>query len=318
MASAESYTAPVADLLTHGAPSHIERSPEAWPDYPATFGLTADHATELRRMVQDPDLNAGDPSTPHVWAPVHAWRALGQLGATDAAEDLCRLCLDNGLDDWVGEEVPVVFAQLGAATLPVLARDLARKTEPEPGRMTLVQAVTEVGATAPSARNDCVAILHDQLAHYADQDDGLNALIVNGLVNFEAREAIETMRDAFTAEAVDIAMLGDVEDAEILLGLRSKRETPPPENPWTTQLRQSAFKALKNDPGFRRDSRRDHDREPAPAGSGPGFPFDTIGDLSDGAAPPAGGAPQTTRKVGRNEPCPCGSGKKAKQCCGAG
>ena len=28
-------------------------------------------------------------------------------------------------------------------------------------------------------------------------------------------------------------------------------------------------------------------------------------------------APYTTRKVGRNEPCPCGSGKKFKRCCGA-
>jgi preprotein translocase subunit SecA len=25
---------------------------------------------------------------------------------------------------------------------------------------------------------------------------------------------------------------------------------------------------------------------------------------------------RTTRKVGRNDPCPCGSGKKYKQCCG--
>ncbi len=31
----------------------------------------------------------------------------------------------------------------------------------------------------------------------------------------------------------------------------------------------------------------------------------------DGEAPGAGGQ----RKVGRNEPCPCGSGKKYKKCC---
>ncbi|MBU0491191.1 MAG: preprotein translocase subunit SecA [Chloroflexi bacterium] len=30
----------------------------------------------------------------------------------------------------------------------------------------------------------------------------------------------------------------------------------------------------------------------------------------------AGGAPQPTGKVGRNDPCPCGSGKKYKKCCG--
>jgi uncharacterized protein YchJ len=27
--------------------------------------------------------------------------------------------------------------------------------------------------------------------------------------------------------------------------------------------------------------------------------------------------PRTTPKVGRNEPCPCGSGRKHKKCCGA-
>jgi preprotein translocase subunit SecA len=42
-------------------------------------------------------------------------------------------------------------------------------------------------------------------------------------------------------------------------------------------------------------------------------------------APPKTGAPPTrpqtmvrkTEKVGRNDPCPCGSGKKYKKCCGA-
>jgi uncharacterized protein YecA (UPF0149 family) len=27
-------------------------------------------------------------------------------------------------------------------------------------------------------------------------------------------------------------------------------------------------------------------------------------------------APVTHKKIGRNEPCPCGSGKKYKKCCG--
>jgi uncharacterized protein YecA (UPF0149 family) len=28
-------------------------------------------------------------------------------------------------------------------------------------------------------------------------------------------------------------------------------------------------------------------------------------------------APRSVTKVGRNDPCPCGSGKKYKKCCGA-
>jgi hypothetical protein len=47
-----------------------------------------------------------------------------------------------------------------------------------------------------------------------------------------------------------------------------------------------------------------------------GIALARIGDLEEPAA-----ASQTTtkptRKVGRNEPCPCGSGRKAKRCCQA-
>jgi uncharacterized protein YecA (UPF0149 family) len=35
------------------------------------------------------------------------------------------------------------------------------------------------------------------------------------------------------------------------------------------------------------------------------------------AAVGAPGAAAANQKVGRNDPCPCGSGKKYKKCCGA-
>jgi len=36
----------------------------------------------------------------------------------------------------------------------------------------------------------------------------------------------------------------------------------------------------------------------------------------EAAEKPAQPVKRETRKVGRNEPCPCGSGKKYKKCCG--
>jgi preprotein translocase subunit SecA len=50
------------------------------------------------------------------------------------------------------------------------------------------------------------------------------------------------------------------------------------------------------------DGRRRREREAAP------------GRLLRPAAAPAVAAPRA--KVGRNDPCPCGSGKKYKRCCG--
>ena len=62
-------------------------------------------------------------------------------------------------------------------------------------------------------------------------------------------------------------------------------------------------------------------RQPGPAGRAvhPGLRAPT-GDARSGAGKNAEGKQQTVKrdeeKVGRNDPCPCGSGKKYKQCCG--
>ena len=44
-------------------------------------------------------------------------------------------------------------------------------------------------------------------------------------------------------------------------------------------------------------------------------PFGPAGRLQPAAAPALSGAAKA--KIGRNEPCPCGSGKKYKKCCGS-
>jgi len=44
-----------------------------------------------------------------------------------------------------------------------------------------------------------------------------------------------------------------------------------------------------------------------------GMPVERLGEL---LPPSRGSVPATSSKVGRNEPCPCGSGKKHKRCCG--
>ena len=63
-------------------------------------------------------------------------------------------------------------------------------------------------------------------------------------------------------------------------------------------------------------------REAAPAPrplSGPRSAQGPLRQPPPGAAPLARGRPgaASVAKVGRNDPCPCGSGKKYKKCCGA-
>ena len=52
---------------------------------------------------------------------------------------------------------------------------------------------------------------------------------------------------------------------------------------------------------------------------GDGLPLDRMGEIVEAldAARPTSG-PRRAIKIGRNAPCPCGSGRKYKKCCGSG
>jgi hypothetical protein len=56
----------------------------------------------------------------------------------------------------------------------------------------------------------------------------------------------------------------------------------------------------------------------APMGAPQGFPFESDEDFEGPANEVTMPIRRTERKVGRNDPCPCGSGKKFKKCCGRG
>src|SRR6266851_5168089 len=116
---ARSYPAPVDKLLTYGDP----RDSQAWPNY-VQLGLTQDHVPDLIQMALDRDLMWADSDALEVWAPVHAWRALGQLRAESAIQPLIGLWREQGkaegLDDWLLDDLPKALALIGETAIPAL------------------------------------------------------------------------------------------------------------------------------------------------------------------------------------------------------
>ena len=86
---------------------------------------------------------------------------------------------------------------------------------------------------------------------------------------------IELIRETFNTKEVDFNWRGDLEDIEIDLGLRKERETERPKN----EL-QKLIEAYEMEDKYE-----------------PLLPI------------------EVEPKIGRNDPCPCGSGKKYKKCC---
>ena len=125
------------------------------------LGFGSEHIPDLIRMVLDDDLYWANSDSLEVWAPVHAWRVLGQLRAEAAIEPLVtRLDLvDEEDNDWVSEELPQVFAMIGAAAIAPLHAYLIDPSHDTWACVAAAESLGQIGKAHPEARNACVAAL---------------------------------------------------------------------------------------------------------------------------------------------------------------
>jgi hypothetical protein len=269
------YTDPVRQLLAIGEPGSY--NPAEWPDYAAGFGIGHEQVAELVRLACDPALNHADPGSSEVWAPLHAWRALGQLRAEASVAPLLALLNTIEGDDAADQEIPVVFGMIGPAAIPHLARFLSDRSNPASSAATAISGVREIAERHPERRTECIGLLVPMLEPEAGTDPTTSGFAIGGLIDLAAVEAIDVVRAAFRRNAVDISISGDQEDVEIELGVRQARSTPAP-------------RYMVRPAGWAPELDTERTRQTLHASPG-------------------------REKVGRNDPCPCGSGKKYKKCC---
>jgi hypothetical protein len=217
----DSYPEPVDKLLTLGELKFGNR----WQDYPS-LGLSSEHIPDLIRMATDSALNQAASDSKEVWAPAHAWRTLGQLHATAAAEPLLGMLdeADRHQDDWALEDMPEVFALLGPCILPALAAYLAEPTHRTYARLAAIRGLAEMSKKFAETRAPALAVLSRQLEAAAGQSPELNAFLVDGLLDLKAVEAAATIESAYAAGLVDEMVCGGWEEVRYELGLGEKPE----------------------------------------------------------------------------------------------
>jgi HEAT repeat protein len=177
------YSAPVGKLLMYGDCRNFKK----WPNY-LELGLTKEHIPELIRMATDEELAWADSDSLEVWAPTHAWRALGQLRAEEAIDPLMSLFHELEEDEWVGEELPEVYGMIGPKAIPVLAAYLADTSHNMFPRLRAAHSLERIGNQHPETRDECVTVLTRQLERFADNDPEFNGLLISYLVDLKAPE----------------------------------------------------------------------------------------------------------------------------------
>lgn len=222
---AAGYPPPLDRLLGLGA---LFTRGREWRDY-GQMGIGPEHVPDLIRMACDSDLNEAFEDDPRVYAPLHAWRALGQLGAPEAAGPLALLLVRLPEDDSANEELPEVLGMIGGdAAVGAAFGLLSNPVLKERTRISAAGALEEIGKRHPELRDRCVALLMGQLKRYAGQPEGLNSFLVHDLVELGAVEAAPLIQAAFEADCVDTLMRGDWEDVQVDMGLLPERITEPP------------------------------------------------------------------------------------------
>jgi len=247
-----------------------------WSPYRKQYNhlnISKDDIPELLQLAINLDLFDSEVEEEY-WVPVHAWRILYELNAKNTVNDLLLL-FDKYYDsDFASEELYQIIAILSEGNcLEELAEHLLNRSKHPDSRTIALNAIELIAQEYNSYKNQCIDILADCLDNSDENLQDFNGFLVASLISLDAVSKIEVIRNAFYNNIVNLSIAGDLEDAELELGLRKKRDTPRPKF-IIPNLHNFFNQVYQNDSNF-----------------------------------------SYSGKIGRNDRCPCGSGKKYKKCC---
>lgn len=203
------------------------RNNDQWLDY-LQYGFDEDDVPELLRLVGDEALHQADIDGNEAWVPMHAWRALGQIGSPAAIEPLLGMFDEIVEDDWALSEFPIVMSMIGEQSIEALTCYLRESNHDEFSCVMAADALKTIAQSYPACRERVILVLSTYLDAPDPTMPTLSGLIVLFLIELDATSSINTLRRLYESKQVDISCAGDLEDVEIALGMRERRTTPAP------------------------------------------------------------------------------------------
>lgn len=190
-------------------------------DIPALIDLLSRH--ELRQR--------NEPTLVHEFAPIHAWRILGQLKHPDAITPLIELFPSFNDNDWAISELPEVFGMIGRAAVKPLSNYVLDLNHAESSRVLAMDSLFDIANSEYFARDEILAVFKSLVGHAMRQSKGFNASLVINLIDLQEEIFIEDIRDLYKRDLVDKSIAGDIEEIEELWHLGNFHIQPLPDFP---------------------------------------------------------------------------------------
>jgi hypothetical protein len=262
------------------------------------------------------------------WSFYHAFTILCLTRRPEALDAMLQgyswACVEDF--DWLTEISPAAFAHFGEAAVEPLINFLlvTRALDPEliypPGlRSQLVTALTRIALEQPAVQPRVAEFVISRYVDPVEHDPAFLGFIAGDALLLDREAALEPLRAAFARDAVDETVSGGYEETLAWFVPEEQR------GDW--EYHQDLLRFYEPAEIERRQQRWRHERDAEEIRAQNQRAKENahrLGwDVPDEPAVPTGYLPthagtvvREVDKVGRNEPCPCGSGKKYKKCCG--
>jgi len=243
-----------------------------------------DAVPHLVRIIED-DTSFMEGSPGDGWAPIHASFLLGAI-KTPAARDAVFWLLrerDEEMRDWITEDFPTILANFGLDAVEDLKKCISDRTLGLYQRSTAIGALSTIAHKHPEIWDSTVRFFRQLLQE--EDDPELLGFLICDLSEFKDPDALEDIKSAFDKGLVDDFII-TMEDVSVTYSspgesLDYQRYSADPLEHFNPQKFERLWKISY-------ENQRIPDR------------------LKRMLKP---------EKIGRNDPCPCGSGKKYKKCC---
>ena len=180
-------------------------------NYVQDYGIGPQQREQLERMLGDPVFHQVSADSHESFAPIHAWRALGQIGDARSLPALFTLLLDPDVGDWDYDELPEIIGRFIAALPRTLEEHKTRFADPD-GDETQVWALQRILALIaerdPTSRAAVIERLRDVVADQQMGRDTTRASAIACLGNLRAVECLPLIEQAFANEMVDTSYIG--------------------------------------------------------------------------------------------------------------
>ena len=275
----------------------------------AILAKEQDAVIPLRDILQDDDYWEAEGN--NQWMPLHAVKLLGMLADPRAIPQLVNTLIlaYEAEDDWIMEDLPTVFGRIGPLAINPLEEFIHAYDGDNKfwwSRSAAAEGLVAIALNHPHEQERILTFLHGLFSK--DDDMEFLSFAAGSLLDLGDLSSLHVLEEAFDRGIIDEYVIS----RDDLLIDREKPHGMYDNNllsfyyPEQVAKRKARWDKEKEE-NERYVAQKREEREKSIAIELKRL--ETANSLNESNVLPISG------KIGRNEPCPCGSGKKFKKCC---